>query len=180
MAANDVPCCEPMFWFYLTACFALVAFAGLMSGLTLGLMSLSLVELEVIVKAGEPNDRKNAGQCHEPIDCIHTFLLNSFLFGKFFCLIVHNFKLTPLKKLQRNGQKRSSHSLRTSIFCSVHSSQAMLWRWRYHAHAHIFKYNSTLSFQLFIQYLLTVFLLLKSKRLYQSLSIPCFQLGALF
>ncbi|KAL0734514.1 hypothetical protein Bca4012_010724 [Brassica carinata] len=60
MAANDVPCCEPMFWFYLTACFGLVAFAGLMSGLTLGLMSLSLVELEVIVKAGEPNDRKNA------------------------------------------------------------------------------------------------------------------------
>ncbi|CAH8307793.1 unnamed protein product [Eruca vesicaria subsp. sativa] len=60
MAANDVPCCEPMFWFYLTACFGLVAFAGLMSGLTLGLMSLSLVELEVIVKAGEATDRKNA------------------------------------------------------------------------------------------------------------------------
>ncbi|KAL0749952.1 hypothetical protein Bca101_031955 [Brassica carinata] len=60
MAANDVPCCEPMFWFYLTACFGLVAFAGLMSGLTLGLMSLSLVELEVIAKAGEPNDRRNA------------------------------------------------------------------------------------------------------------------------
>ncbi|WZZ20939.1 hypothetical protein YC2023_122326 [Brassica napus] len=33
---------------------------GLMSGLTLGLMSLSLVELEVIAKAGEPNDRRNA------------------------------------------------------------------------------------------------------------------------
>ncbi|KAH0906299.1 hypothetical protein HID58_038126, partial [Brassica napus] len=60
MAANDVPCCEPMFWFYLTACFGLVAFAGLMSGLTLGLMSLSLVELEVIAKAGEPTDRRNA------------------------------------------------------------------------------------------------------------------------
>ncbi|CAA7035348.1 unnamed protein product [Microthlaspi erraticum] len=60
MAANDVPCCETMFWFYLIACFALVAFAGLMSGLTLGLMSLSLVELEVIIKAGEPNVRKNA------------------------------------------------------------------------------------------------------------------------
>ncbi|KAL0886552.1 hypothetical protein Bca101_010535 [Brassica carinata] len=76
MAANDVPCCEPMFWFYLTACFGLVAFAGLMSGLTLGLMSLSLVELEVIVKAGEPNDRKNASQCHEPIDPTHTLLLH--------------------------------------------------------------------------------------------------------
>ncbi|XP_071904568.1 DUF21 domain-containing protein At4g33700-like isoform X2 [Coffea arabica] len=34
----------------------------LMSGLTLGLMSLSLVELEVLVKAGLPEDRKNAAK----------------------------------------------------------------------------------------------------------------------
>lgn len=62
MAANDVPCCETMFWVYLIACFGLVAFPGLMSGLTLGLMSLSVFELEVIIRAGEPNERKNAGQ----------------------------------------------------------------------------------------------------------------------
>ncbi|KAL2556169.1 protein of unknown function-containing protein [Forsythia ovata] len=61
MAANDVPCCETMFWVYLVICVALVAFAGLMSGLTLGLMSLSLVDLEVLIKAGRPEDRKNAG-----------------------------------------------------------------------------------------------------------------------
>ncbi|OAY48369.1 DUF21 domain-containing protein At5g52790 [Manihot esculenta] len=60
MAANDVPCCEPMFWTYLIICVALVCFAGLMSGLTLGLMSLSLVDLEVLIKAGQPQDRKNA------------------------------------------------------------------------------------------------------------------------
>ncbi|XVF53527.1 hypothetical protein PTKIN_Ptkin05aG0106100 [Pterospermum kingtungense] len=60
MAANDVPCCESMFWAYLVVCVALVSFAGLMSGLTLGLMSLSLVDLEVVIKAGEPQDRKNA------------------------------------------------------------------------------------------------------------------------
>ncbi|KAH7557698.1 hypothetical protein JRO89_XS11G0205000 [Xanthoceras sorbifolium] len=60
MAANDVPCCEPMFWVYLLICVALVCFAGLMSGLTLGLMSLSLVDLEVLMKAGLPQDRKNA------------------------------------------------------------------------------------------------------------------------
>ncbi|KAL9814104.1 putative CNNM, transmembrane domain-containing protein [Arabidopsis thaliana] len=60
MAANDVPCCETMFWVYLLVCVALVVFAGLMSGLTLGLMSLSIVELEVMIKAGEPHDRKNA------------------------------------------------------------------------------------------------------------------------
>ncbi|XP_042002733.1 DUF21 domain-containing protein At5g52790-like isoform X1 [Salvia splendens] len=60
MAANDVPCCETMFWVYLVICIALVCFAGLMSGLTLGLMSLSLVDLEVLIKAGKPEDRKNA------------------------------------------------------------------------------------------------------------------------
>ncbi|CDP16482.1 unnamed protein product [Coffea canephora] len=62
MAANDVPCCESMFWVYLVISVGLVAFAGLMSGLTLGLMSLSLVELEVLVKAGQPEDRKNAAK----------------------------------------------------------------------------------------------------------------------
>lgn len=62
MAANDVPCCEPMFWVYLVICVGLVSFAGLMSGLTLGLMSLSLVDLEVLMRAGQPQDRKNAGQ----------------------------------------------------------------------------------------------------------------------
>ncbi|XVF12556.1 hypothetical protein REPUB_Repub08aG0128900 [Reevesia pubescens] len=60
MAANDVPCCESMFWVYLVICVALVLFAGLMSGLTLGLMSLSLFDLEVVIKAGQPQDRKNA------------------------------------------------------------------------------------------------------------------------
>ncbi|KAI8028831.1 DUF21 domain-containing protein [Camellia lanceoleosa] len=60
MAANNVLCCETMFWVYLLISAALVAFAGLMSGLTLGLMSLSLVDLEVLTKAGQPPDRKNA------------------------------------------------------------------------------------------------------------------------
>lgn len=60
MAANDVPCCESMFWVYLVVCISLVCFAGLMSGLTLGLMSLSLVDLEILAKAGRPQDRKNA------------------------------------------------------------------------------------------------------------------------
>ncbi|KAL0318086.1 UNVERIFIED_CONTAM: DUF21 domain-containing protein [Sesamum angustifolium] len=62
MAANDVPCCETMFWVYLIICVGLVCFAGLMSGLTLGLMSLSLVDLEVLIKAGKPEDRKNAAK----------------------------------------------------------------------------------------------------------------------
>ena len=32
-----------------------------MSGLTLGLMSMSLVDLKVLAKSGTPNDRKHAG-----------------------------------------------------------------------------------------------------------------------
>jgi len=55
------PCCGTMFWVFLTACVGLVMFAGLMSGLTLGLMSLSLVDLEVLAKAGTPKDKLNAG-----------------------------------------------------------------------------------------------------------------------
>ncbi|KAF7132596.1 hypothetical protein RHSIM_Rhsim09G0200900 [Rhododendron simsii] len=62
MAANDVPCCETMFWVYLMISAGLVLFAGIMSGLTLGLMSLSLVDLEVLTKAGQPEDRKNAAK----------------------------------------------------------------------------------------------------------------------
>lgn len=59
--AADVACCEPKFWVYLMISVGLVLFAGMMSGLTLGLMSLSLVDLEVLIKAGQPKDRLNAG-----------------------------------------------------------------------------------------------------------------------
>jgi metal transporter CNNM len=50
-----------MFWFYLLSCSGLVMFAGLMSGLTLGLMSLSIVDLEVLSKSGTLQDHLNAG-----------------------------------------------------------------------------------------------------------------------
>jgi len=60
MASHEA-CCGTMFWVYLMSCFGLVMFAGLMSGLTLGLMSLSLVDLEVLSKAGTPRDKRNAG-----------------------------------------------------------------------------------------------------------------------
>ncbi|KAK3148517.1 hypothetical protein QOZ80_3BG0296030 [Eleusine coracana subsp. coracana] len=55
-------CCGTMFWVYLMSCVGLVMFAGLMSGLTLGLMSLSLVDLEVLAKAGTPKDKLNAAR----------------------------------------------------------------------------------------------------------------------
>ncbi|MCO5610305.1 hypothetical protein L7F22_064541 [Adiantum nelumboides] len=55
-------CCGPTFWLYILIIVALVLFAGLMSGLTLGLMSLGLVDLEVLTKSGTPRDRKYAAK----------------------------------------------------------------------------------------------------------------------
>ncbi|XP_021864847.1 DUF21 domain-containing protein At2g14520-like [Spinacia oleracea] len=58
--AVEYSCCDSQFFIRIAICIILVLFAGLMSGLTLGLMSLSLVELEVLAKSGTPNDRKFA------------------------------------------------------------------------------------------------------------------------
>ncbi|PWA65077.1 hypothetical protein CTI12_AA337560 [Artemisia annua] len=51
---------ETEFFIHIGIIVLLVLFAGLMSGLTLGLMSMSLVDLEVLAKSGTPNDRKYA------------------------------------------------------------------------------------------------------------------------
>lgn len=59
--ASDVRCCEPKFYLYVLIIIGLVCFAGLMAGLTLGLMSLGLVDLEVLIKSGRPQDRIHAG-----------------------------------------------------------------------------------------------------------------------
>ncbi|KAH9611940.1 hypothetical protein KSS87_022478 [Heliosperma pusillum] len=53
-------CCETKFFINIGIIAFLVIFAGLMSGLTLGLMSLSLVDLEVLAKSGTPKDRIRA------------------------------------------------------------------------------------------------------------------------
>lgn len=59
--ASDVTCCDTKFWLYLLVIIGLVCFAGMMAGLTLGLMSLGLVDLEVLMKSGRPQDRLHAG-----------------------------------------------------------------------------------------------------------------------
>lgn len=58
--AVEYTCCGYQFFLHIGIIALLVLFAGLMSGLTLGLMSLSLVDLEVLVKSGTPKDRKYA------------------------------------------------------------------------------------------------------------------------
>ncbi|KAJ8434142.1 hypothetical protein Cgig2_000862 [Carnegiea gigantea] len=47
-------------WIYAGISFFLVLFAGIMSGLTLGLMSLSLVDLEILQRSGNPTEKKQA------------------------------------------------------------------------------------------------------------------------
>lgn len=53
-------CCTSAFFLDIVVIVLLVLFAGMMSGLTLGLMSMSLVDLEVLAKSGTPKDRAHA------------------------------------------------------------------------------------------------------------------------
>ncbi|KAK9097104.1 hypothetical protein Sjap_022601 [Stephania japonica] len=58
--AVEYECCEAAFFVRIVVIILLVLFAGMMSGLTLGLMSMSLVDLEVLARSGIPKDRKHA------------------------------------------------------------------------------------------------------------------------
>ncbi|KAK9286758.1 hypothetical protein L1049_015162 [Liquidambar formosana] len=60
--AVEYNCCETQFFIHIVIITFLVLFAGLMSGLTLGLMSMSLVDLEVLAKSGTPKDQKHAAK----------------------------------------------------------------------------------------------------------------------
>lgn len=52
-----------VWWFvYAGVSCVLVLFAGIMSGLTLGLMSLGLVDLEILQQSGTPAEKKQAGE----------------------------------------------------------------------------------------------------------------------
>jgi metal transporter CNNM len=76
-------CCGTGFWSRVAVVAFLVLFAGMMSGLTLGLMSMSLVDLEVLAKSGTPNDRKHASNYiyfFVSYDCIVINLLTINLF----------------------------------------------------------------------------------------------------
>ncbi|OIV91939.1 hypothetical protein TanjilG_25420 [Lupinus angustifolius] len=57
---HEVSFGSPWWFLYAAISFTLVIFAGLMSGLTLGLMSLSLVDLEILKQSGSPTEKKQA------------------------------------------------------------------------------------------------------------------------
>lgn len=72
--AEDIRCCGTKFGLYVVVIIGLVLFAGLMAGLTLGLMSLGLVDLEVISKSGRPKDRKHASKILTVVKNQHLLL----------------------------------------------------------------------------------------------------------
>ncbi|KAH9692957.1 DUF21 domain-containing protein [Citrus sinensis] len=71
---SDVACCGTMFFVFVLGIIALVCFAGLMAGLTLGLMSLGLVDLEVLIKSGRPQDRIHAAKIFPVVKNQHLLL----------------------------------------------------------------------------------------------------------
>ncbi|KAG9440668.1 hypothetical protein H6P81_020833 [Aristolochia fimbriata] len=72
--AVEYTCCEFEFFIHVVVIVLLVLFAGLMSGLTLGLMSMSLVDLEVLAKSGTPKDRKHAEKILPVVQKQHLLL----------------------------------------------------------------------------------------------------------
>ncbi|XP_027357244.1 DUF21 domain-containing protein At5g52790-like [Abrus precatorius] len=81
MREYEFPCCELNFWVFFIICLVLVALAGIASGLALGLLSFSHVDLEVLIKAGRPKDRKNAERIQPLVKNGH-FVLCTLLLGK--------------------------------------------------------------------------------------------------
>lgn len=59
--SNDIEFGNPWWFVYASVSCFLVLFAGIMSGLTLGLMSLGLVELEILQRSGSSTEKKQAG-----------------------------------------------------------------------------------------------------------------------
>ncbi|KAG8373028.1 hypothetical protein BUALT_Bualt12G0128300 [Buddleja alternifolia] len=68
-------------WWFVYAgvsCF-LVVFAGIMSGLTLGLMSLGLVDLEILQRSGTPTEKKQAATILPVVQKQHQLLVTLLL-----------------------------------------------------------------------------------------------------
>ncbi|XP_014501493.2 DUF21 domain-containing protein At2g14520-like [Vigna radiata var. radiata] len=71
---EKAPCCGSRFWVLLSTCWGFVLFAAITSGLALGLLSFSQVDLEVLVKAGKPQIQKNAEKIMSVVKNEHLLL----------------------------------------------------------------------------------------------------------
>ena len=66
-------------------CILLVLFAGMMSGLTMGLMSLDMTNLKIIAKSGDPQQQRYAKKIM-PLVAKHHLLLVTLLTGNALCM----------------------------------------------------------------------------------------------
>ncbi|XP_052086801.1 uncharacterized protein LOC127724058 isoform X2 [Mytilus californianus] len=67
------------FWIYLGIYVALVLFAGLMSGLTMGLLSLDLMTLKIMKDGGSPKEKKQAEKILPIVERHHLLLVTLLL-----------------------------------------------------------------------------------------------------
>lgn len=67
------------FWVYLGVYIALVLFAGLMSGLTMGLLSLDILSLKVLQRGGKPQEKKHAAKILPLVEKHHLLLVTLLL-----------------------------------------------------------------------------------------------------
>ncbi|GLE00797.1 hypothetical protein PINS_up009585 [Pythium insidiosum] len=69
------PSCEPgEFWLYLSICVALITTAGLMAGLTMGLLSLDMLNMRILQLEGSADEKRWASRVL-PILSKHHFLI---------------------------------------------------------------------------------------------------------
>ncbi|XP_024959224.1 DUF21 domain-containing protein At4g14240-like isoform X2 [Cynara cardunculus var. scolymus] len=79
MLGAEIEFGSAMFYVYAGISCFLVLFAGIMSGLTLGLMSLGLVELEILQRSGTPIEKKQAAVIFPVVQKQHQLLVTLLL-----------------------------------------------------------------------------------------------------
>ncbi|XP_038059618.1 DUF21 domain-containing protein At4g33700-like [Patiria miniata] len=70
---------DEMFWVYVGIYCALVLFAGLMSGLTMGLLSLDILSLRVLAEGGKPHEQRYARRITPIVERHHLLLVTLLL-----------------------------------------------------------------------------------------------------
>ncbi|CAN1280571.1 DUF21 domain-containing protein At4g14230 [Linum perenne] len=78
-SGNEIPYGTVTWFVYAGISCCLVIFAGLMSGLTLGLMSLSLVDLEILQRSGSSAEKKQAAAILPVVQKQHQLLVTLLL-----------------------------------------------------------------------------------------------------
>ncbi|MBA0780161.1 hypothetical protein Gotri_004301 [Gossypium trilobum] len=76
---EGIPFGSPWWFIYAGISCFLVLFAGMMSGLTLGLMSLGLVELEILQRSGTSTEKKQAAAILPVVQKQHQLLVTLLL-----------------------------------------------------------------------------------------------------